>query len=126
MISRFHAMFGRDRDLVVVTGIIVGVTTGPSASVHKGKGFTVAYSATGIYTVTFTPSTAKGYSIVSLVTGLGATTPADIKGHTVITEAFSTTSFKANVYNASDAAHALVDAEYLHFQAILKNTTAGA
>jgi len=109
------------RELVFVTGRILGETTGPTATKDTGDGWTVAYSATGIYTVTFTNTYA---SFVGCVASLTAATPGDLAGHTVIQDTFASNGIPFHVYNAADAAHAIVDDEYLQFVAVFKRQSA--
>jgi len=81
-------------------------------TVECGKGISVAYVTTGEYTITWSenPGTFVGMSY-----GLGAATPANIAGHTVIHDTYNTTAFSLDVwfYNASDAAHDPAANEYL-------------
>lgn len=77
-----------------------------------GPGVAVTRTGAGAYLLTWAenPGTFIGASH-----GLAATTPDDIKGHTVVFGAYSTTAFTLafNLYNASDAAHDLAALEWI-------------
>lgn len=100
--------------LTALPGRIVGVTSGPSIALAGGKGFSVTRSGAGVYVVAFTESLG---SIISVQTTLSATTPGNVKNHSLIVEALATTGFKLNFYDSSGVAHDLVALEWIGFVA---------
>jgi hypothetical protein len=77
-----------------------------------GPGVSVTYVGSGAFTLTWAenPGTFLGFTY-----GLQATTPGDVKGHTVVCGAFNTTAFTLGVtlYNASDTGHDLAALEWI-------------
>ena len=76
-----------------------------------GKGITVARTGVGVYTLTFAKS--PGNWCGALV-GLDATTGSDIKNHSVIVTATSTTVVTVTFWDASAAAHDLAALEWIN------------
>lgn len=114
-IQRFIKSAGPAR--VYVEGKIQGANT-DAPTISEGTGFTVARTGTGAWTITFTKSYA---ALVAFTWGLQASTPADVKGHTVIVDDLASgTTLPLVIYNASDAAHDLVATEYLTFTAVFR------
>ncbi len=76
-----------------------------------GKGITVARTGAGVYTLTFakTPGNWCG-----AVWGLDATTPGDIKNHSVVVTNTSATVVTVNFYDAAAAAHDLAALEWIN------------
>lgn len=76
-----------------------------------GSGITISRTGTGAYRLTWSdnPGVFQGWSC-----NLGAATPVDLAGHTVIRDTYDATNFILDfvVYNASDAAHDLAALEY--------------
>jgi hypothetical protein len=96
--------------------------TGASAPTKVyGKGITVARSNTGIYTLTFTasPGTWAGCTV-----GLDATTPGDIKNHSVVCTKTSATVVTVNFYDASANAHDLAALEWINLTLKFKQSNA--
>lgn len=91
--------------------------TGASAPTKQlGSGVTITRTAAGVYKLTFAknPGTFIGFAW-----GLGATTPGDVKGHTVTrdtmtdaTSAGASAYIEVSLWNASDAADDLQATEY--------------
>lgn len=109
--------------VVIIPGQIAGETTGPTYGALVGKKFTVAYTATGIYTVTF--ASALG-TIISVVASLGATAAGDIgvvDGFTAHLSTITTAGFKVHVYNASAVAEAIPDLAWINFIAVGTNSS---
>jgi hypothetical protein len=87
-------------------------------------GVTVSYIATGRYLLTWQAN--PGTFLGILPPGLQATTPADIKGHTVVAGAWDSSAFalEVDLTNASDAAHDLAALEWITVVAFFARTTA--
>jgi hypothetical protein len=96
--------------------------TGASAPTKVyGKGITVARSNTGIYTLTFTASPG---TYAGCLFGLDATTPGDIKNHSVVCTATSSTVITVNFYDASANAHDLAAVEWINLTLKFKASNA--
>ena len=117
-----YPLKGGEPELVTYKLRLLGETTGPTVSIDEGssQGVSVAYSATGIYTLTWGDSPGK---FVSAQASLGAATPADLAGHTVIRDTYASLALAFSVFNAADAAHALVDDEYLDVEVTFQRTS---
>lgn len=86
--------------------------TGASAPTKVyGQGITVARSGAGVYTLTH--GEARGTWAGCLI-GLDATTPGDIKNHSVIVTNTSATVTTVQFYDASAVAHDLAAAEWIN------------
>ncbi len=76
-----------------------------------GSGMTITRTGSGAYLITWAenPGTFQGWSC-----NLGAATPGDLAGHTVIRDTYDATALTLAfvVYNASFAAHDLAALEY--------------
>lgn len=76
-----------------------------------GSGITITRTGTGAYLLTWSdnPGLFQGWSC-----NLGATTPGDLAGHTVIRGVYNSSAYTMAfvLYNASEAAHDLAAAEY--------------
>lgn len=106
------------RHAVYLTG------AGTSApTVRSGPSVTVTRTGTGAYTITWSeyPGVFLGWRA-----DLGASTPADVAGHTVVRDDYDTAtkSLPFVLYNASDAAHDLAASEYLDIEVTFKMTGA--
>lgn len=75
-----------------------------------GKGITVARTGTGVYTLTWAdnPGTFLGWS-----PGLGAATPADVAGYTVVRDTYASKVLAISLFDATAAAVDLAADEYL-------------
>jgi hypothetical protein len=71
----------------------------------EGVGVTVAYTGTGIVTITWAENPGR---FMGVTWGLQATTASGVKGYTVVPGVFSTTAFTLAI-NITSAAEALVD-----------------
>ncbi len=80
---------------------------GGTAAVTKveGVGVSVAWTATGIVTLTWAENPGR---FMGLTWGLQATTASGVKGYTVVPGVFSTTAFTLAI-NITGASEALVD-----------------
>lgn len=76
-----------------------------------GRGITVARTGAGVYTLTFASSPGD---FVGVKFGLDATTPGDIKNHSVICTKTSSTVITVNFYDAAAAAHDLAALEWIN------------
>lgn len=98
------------------------VGTGATApTVEVGKGITVTRTGTGVYKITWdgNPGEFLGWTF-----GLGAATPGDIKGHTLIRDTYDATSrsIEISFFNAAEAAHDLAALEYFDLVFRFKET----
>jgi hypothetical protein len=96
---------------------------GSSAPVQElGEGVSVARAAEGVYEYTFGESPGL---FVGVSDALQATTAADVKGHTLVWGAWnaSTLKIRVSLFNASDAAHDLATAEWIHAQFLFSRTS---
>jgi hypothetical protein len=96
--------------------------TGASAPTKVyGKGITVARTGAGVYTLTFSASPG---TYAGCLPGLDATTPGDIKNHSVICTATSATVITVNFYDAAAAARDLAAAEWINLSLKFKASNA--
>ena len=107
-------------DYVFICSVAEGVTTGPSVtSGVRGKGVTVTRTGTGAYLATFDDTYS---SMVFAGAQLQAATPGDLAGHTVVFDEYASGAVAFIVYNAADAAHDLVDDEYVQLMFVMRST----
>jgi hypothetical protein len=98
--------------------------TGASVPTKQlGQGITVTRTGTGVYKLTFGESQGvwRGHTGV----GFEATTPADLKTHSVVFGAYNTTTraIELTLYDASGNAHDLAALEFLNFTLRFKQTS---
>ena len=99
-------------DMIYVEVRLLG--TGASAPTKVlGKGITVARTGAGVYTLTFAKSPGNWCGPTGV--GLDATTPGDIKNHSVVVTNTSATVVTVNFYDAAAAAHDLAALEWINF-----------
>jgi hypothetical protein len=96
---------------------------GANPTVELGDGMTVTRANEGEYLITWTKNPGV---FVGWRPGLGAATPADLVGYTVVRDTYSTTtkSMTFFVYNALDAAADLIAGQYLDLEIVFKETDA--
>lgn len=96
---------------------------GGSGAVTKveGNGVTVSYTSTGIVTLTWAENPGR---FVGCTYMLQATTPADVKGHTVTAGVFNTTTFalQLHITNASETLHDLAALEWCNLRVSFART----
>lgn len=87
-------------------------TGAANPTVEVGQRVTVAWVSTGLYRLTWSegPGTFVGWHY-----GLGAATPGDVKGYTVVRDTYDTTNHQLDlaVYNSSFALADLAANQYL-------------
>lgn len=100
----------------------IGETTGPEIVKQLGDGVTVTRTGAGAYRITWSEN--PGTFVLAQAT-LAAATPANLAGHTVVFDTWDSTNLRLDlvVYNATFAAHDLVDDEYLNITAVFKRTS---
>lgn len=87
------------------------VGTGASAPTKVyGPGVTITRDGVGEYTLTWSENPG---TFLGIYPAWQATTPADLKGYTVVAGAFASNALPIIVYNASDAADDLEAAQWL-------------
>ncbi len=101
---------------------LVGGTT--ACTKVMGMGMAVAWVSTGLYEITW--AIAPG-SFAGLDTGLQATTPADIAGHTIVAGVYNATTRKLrfSLYNASFSLHDLAALEWINLTTRFKQIPLG-
>lgn len=123
-----HPAYSPTAKLITVAGYMVGGATSAAAKV-AGDGFTIAWTATGRYTITF----ATQYGLyLGCQASIMATNPATaIKGYTAHPELYSASAFTLaiSVYDGADtASRALADlaaAQWLSFVAYFRGVGVG-
>lgn len=97
------------------TGAAAPTREEPAAS----SGITVTRSGVGAYTLTWAENPGN---FVNCSYMIGAATPANVAGHTVIRDTFASLALPIVLYNASDAAHDLAASEYIDLTVRFKRT----
>lgn len=89
----------------------------------RGQGITVTRTGVGVYVLTFAEhlGTYEGH----VGPGLEATTPGDIKNHSVILGAYNTTTraITVNLFDAAAAAHDLAALEWINLRLRFKQSS---
>lgn len=98
-------------------------TGAANPTVEVGQRVTVARVSTGLYRLTWGegPGTFVGWHF-----GLGAATPADLKGYTVVRDTYDTTNHQLDlaVYNSSFALADLAATQYLDAAIVFAESSA--
>lgn len=100
------------------------VGTGASAPTKVyGQGVTITRTGAGVYVCTLTEAPGK-YAMVS-GHAIAATTPANVKNHSIVFGLYSATtkSITVNFFDASAVAHDLAAAEWISFDLVFKDIT---
>lgn len=84
------------KDAAVITGRFAGAgSSAPTLPISNPPGWTVVRSSAGIYRISF----AENYSaLISGMAMLGGTTPANLKGHTMVWDDYVAASGNTNAY----------------------------
>jgi hypothetical protein len=90
--------------------------TGTTPTKEVGDGLTVTRTAAGVYKITF--SGFNPFALIGFYWGLGATTPGDVKGHTVtragaVAVSSGVVSLEVSLWSATFAADDLQATEYM-------------
>lgn len=97
------------------------VGTGATApTLVEGTGVTLARTGAGVYTCTF-DDTFSGF--IGATFGIGATTPADVKGHTVFHDDLAAKVLPISLFDSAFAADDLEAAEYITVCAWFRDTS---
>lgn len=107
----FEANEVRSPQIEVIDHLVRFVGGAAAVTKVEGVGVAVSYVSTGIVRLTWADNPGR---FMGFTYGLQATTPADVKGHTVTAAVFNTSTFVLDLHitNASEALHDLAALEW--------------